>query len=245
MENLIDLVEQLENEQIKLDEKEQIKILQEIEEKLINEYEIIVGNLVIEPLLVEAYYFDEKYFPDISVHSANSSKAPTYMLARERQKNNFGELYVHYGKNDGIDIVLSKGDYYLSFLIKNALIKGEFKSQYYISKAICEKCDKADKCNKGYNCKYYGKVILKPLGKNHHNYEIVFAPRKNVKGNYKNKDLAALPINIIQEHKFTAGKSKSEIIQDYINKKLKSNDYNEENLKRLAKGFIAWEKIIG
>lgn len=239
LKDLEELVNQLKN---KTDEKDQIKILQEIGAKLINAYEIVIDNLVIEPLLVEAYYFDDKCFPDISVHSANSSNAPTYKLARERQMNNFGELYVHYGKNDGIDIVMSNGNYYLSFLIKNALVKGVFKTQCYISNELCKECDKADKCNRGYNCKYYGKVILKPLGKNYHNYKIVFAPRKNVKGDYKNKDLAALPIYKIKDYKFTAGKSKSKIIQDYIDEKLKSNDCNEENLKQLAKGFIAWKK---
>lgn len=123
--------------------EEQIKILKEIGAKLINEYVIQVGNLRIEPMLVEAYYYHKEKFGDKSVHAAYSdSNASTYKLARERQMNKFGELYVHYGCKDGIDVVLSNGDYYLSILIKNALINGEFKKQCAISETICSNCDK-------------------------------------------------------------------------------------------------------
>ena len=54
MEEMKNLVKELEQE---YDDKRQVKILQEIGKKLINEYEIKIGEFTIEPLLVEAYYY--------------------------------------------------------------------------------------------------------------------------------------------------------------------------------------------
>lgn len=263
MEDLKELVELLKNAE---NDEERIEFLQEMGAKLINDYEIVIDDLTIEPLLVEAYYYDKEKFPDKNTHSANPSNANTYELARKRQIGKFGQLYVHYGTNDGIDIVLSDGDYALSFLIKNALVyyksqiqnddekfqSGNFKTQVQISNIICKKinkmnnCDKANECKKGYCCKHYNEdeIILNPLNQSH-KYEIVFTQRKNLKCNYNNKDLAALPIDIIRDYEFTAGKSKTNIIQNYIDKKLASGDYDEEKLKQLARGLISWKKFKG
>lgn len=266
MEDLKDLKELVELLKKAQDDEERINFLQKIDAKLINDYEIVINDLTIEPLLVEAYYYDEEKFPDKNTHSANPSKANTYKLARKRQRGNFGQLYVHYGTNDGIDIVLSDGYYALSFLIKNALVydksqiqnddekfqSGNFKTQVQISNIICKKinkinnCDKANECEKGCCCKHYNKdkAILKPLNKSH-KYEIVFTQRKNLKCNYNDKNLAALPIDIIRNYEFTAGKSKTNIIQNYIDEKLASGDYDEEKLKQLARGLISWKKFEG
>lgn len=245
--DLQELVKKLEKE---YDEGNQIKILQEIGAKLINEYEIEVGNLTIEPLLVEAYYYHKKNFPDTTVHAAKESDAPTYKLARERQKNHFGELYVHYGTNDGIDVILSlRNDYYLSFLIKNAqikkndLINNEMTTQCKISEMLCKECDKCSECQKGNKCKYYGEKILKLVKPK--NYEITFVKRKGLTNDYASKPLAALPINKIRDYPFTAGQSRTDIIQCYIKKKLQTEGYNEEQLKQLAKGLINWKKLKG
>lgn len=240
MDKLRELVENLEKEN---DEKKQEKILQNIGKLLLTEYIIQIGNLTIKPLLVEAYYYNSN-FKDNSVHAANESNANTYELARARQENNFSELYVHYGTKDGIDVVLSNGKYYLSFLIKNALINNKFAAQCKVSQILCGNCDYIDKCNKGINCKYYGTNILKHKD-NIENTEIVFLRRKGLTNEYKDKSLAALPIYKIKNYAFTSGESKTNIVKNYIESQLKTESYDEEKLKELASGLIAWKKLKG
>lgn len=240
MDELKKLVENLEKEN---DEKKQEKILQNIGKLLLTEYIIQIGNLTIKPLLVEAYYYNSN-FKDNSVHAANESNANTYELARARQENNFGKLYVHYGTKDGIDVVLSNGKYYLSFLIKNALINNEFATQCKVSQILCGNCDYNDKCNKGINCKYYKTNILKHKD-NIENTEIVFVRRKGLTNKYKNKPLAALPIYKIKNYAFTSGECKTNIVKNYIESQLKTESYDEEKLKELASGLIAWKKVKG
>lgn len=240
MDKLRELVKNLEEEK---NEKKQGKILQNIGKLLLTEYIIQIGNLTIEPLLVEAYYYNNN-FKDNSVHAAKESEANTYELARARQENNFGELYVHYGTKDGIDVVLSNGKYYLSFLMKNALINNEFAAQCKVSQILCENCDYNSKCNKGMNCKYYGTKILKHRD-NIENSEIVFVKRKGLTNEYKDKSLAALPIYKIKDYAFTPGESKTNIVKNYIESQFKTESYDEEELKELASGLIAWEKLKG
>lgn len=234
------VVEQLEKA-TNLDE--QIYILQEINKTILTKYVIQIGNFTIEPLLVEAYYNCEKKFADKSVHAAYSdSDAPTYTLARERQKDKFGELYVHYGCRDGIDVVLSNGDYYLSILIKNALVNQEYKKQCAISETICEKCDSCNECNKGFKCKYYGGKVLREKASNI-DKDIVFLARKGIKGDFADKKLAALPINDIRKYSFTPGESATTLITNYIKEQLKSGSTDESKLKELAKGIVAWKQF--
>lgn len=245
MDELKKLVENLEKEN---DEEKQKKILQNIGKLLLTEYIIQIGNLTIKPLLVEAYYYNNSNFKDDSVHAANKSNANTYKLARARQENNFGELYVHYGTKGGIDVVLSNGKYYLSFLIKNALINNKFAAQCKVSQILCENCDYIDKCNKGINCKYYGTNILKHKD-NIENTEIVFVRRKGLenenKYKYKDESLAALPIYKIKNYAFTAGECKTNIVKKYIESQFKTESYDEEKLKELASGLIDWKKLKG
>lgn len=240
MDKLRELVKNLEKEN---DEKKQEKILQNIGKLLLTEYIIQIDDLIIKPLLVEAYYYNSN-FKDNSVHAANASNANTYELARARQENNFGELYVHYGTKDGIDVVLSNGKYYLSFLIKNALINNKFAAQCKVSQILCGNCDYNDKCNKGINCKYYGTNILKHTD-NIENTEIVFVRRKGLTNEYKDKSLAALPIYKIKNYAFTSGECKTNIVKNYIESQLKTESYDEEKLKELASGLIAWKKLKG
>lgn len=240
MDKLRELVENLEEEK---NDKKQEKILQNISKLLLTEYIIQIGNLTIKPLLVEAYYYNSN-FKDNSVHAANESNANTYELARVRQENNFGELYVHYGTKDGIDVVLSNGKYYLSFLIKNALINNKFAAQCKVSQILCGNCDYNSKCNKGIKCKYYGTKILLHRD-NTDNSEIVFVKRKGLKNEYKDKLLAALPIYKIKNYAFTSGESKTNIVKNYIESQFKTESYDEEKLKELASGLIAWKKLKG
>ena len=240
LEDLELLVNELANN---TNEEEQTKILQKIGKLLLTEYIIQIGTLTIEPLLVEAYYYNSN-FKDNSVHATKESNANTYELARARQENNFGKLYVHYGTKDGIDVVLSNGKYYLSFLIKNALINNKFATQCKVSQILCGNCDYNGKCNKGMNCEYYGTDILKHKD-NIENTEIVFVRRKGLTNEYKNKSLAALPIYKIKDYAFTPGESKTNIVKNYIESQFKTKSYDEEKLKELASGLIAWKKLKG
>ena len=53
MDELKELVKNLEEEN---DEEKQITLLQQIESKLLNEYNIVIEDTIIEPLRLEAYY---------------------------------------------------------------------------------------------------------------------------------------------------------------------------------------------
>ena len=122
---MTDLVRQLENTSEKT---AQVKILQEIGKKLLTEYVIKVGDITIKPLWVEAYYSDTNTgFVDEAVHG------------NECQKNRYGVLYFHHKTDDqrsGVDICLSCGNYYLSYLLKYTLVNGTFKSQAQLSSMI-------------------------------------------------------------------------------------------------------------
>lgn len=117
MEKLKELVKELEKENNK---EKQIALLQQIESKLLNEYNIVIKGkdkyTVIEPLRLEAYYYpfeNECKFNDPCAHKST------------KKINNFGKLYFieeRYGY-PGIDLCLSLGNYYLSFLIKNSRIE--------------------------------------------------------------------------------------------------------------------------
>ena len=121
MEDLKCLVKKLEQTS---NEKEQIRLLQAIGDKLLTEYVIVIPtlNVTIEPLRVEAYYYpynDTSKFDDPCAHPSST------------KVNNFGHLYFieeKYGY-PGVDLCLSLGDYYLSFLIKNSRVDGKLFKQ--------------------------------------------------------------------------------------------------------------------
>lgn len=97
------------------DPNEQIRILQEISKTILTKYVIQIGDFTIEPLWVEAYYYDQKTFPDCNTHM------------NDKQKNRFSQLYFHKKGHGGLDICLSEPvqdheDYYLSVLLKATLI---------------------------------------------------------------------------------------------------------------------------
>ena len=110
------------------DKDAQVKLLQEIGKKLLTEYVIKIGDITIKPLWVEAYYSDTNTgFVDEAVHG------------NECQKNQYGVLYFHHKTDDqrsGVDICLSCGNYYLSYLLKYTLVNGIFKSQAQLSSVI-------------------------------------------------------------------------------------------------------------
>ncbi len=110
------------------DKDAQVNFLQEIGKKLLTEYVIKIGDITIKPLWVEAYYSDTNTgFVDEAVHG------------NECQKNQYGALYFHHktdGQRSGVDICLSCGNYYLSYLLKYTLVNGIFKSQAQLSSMI-------------------------------------------------------------------------------------------------------------
>ena len=105
-----------------------VKILQDIMKKILLNTKIEIetpdNKVSIEPVCVEAYYKSD-IFKDFSVHEI-----------KDLQTNHFGKLYIHrqggkkanktsiplLNNRGGIDLCLSDGDYYLSFLIREAYI---------------------------------------------------------------------------------------------------------------------------
>lgn len=123
MEKLEELVEKLVAESNK---EKQTKTLQDIGKLLLTEYIIQVGDIKVYPLWVEAYYFNNKNFADPFVHKAE-----------EQKENNI--LYFHHKTDDqrnGVDICLSKGNYYLSFLLKYTLVDDKVRKQSELSPLI-------------------------------------------------------------------------------------------------------------
>lgn len=123
METLKKLVRRLEGE---ADLQKQVAILQEIGEKLVSKYVLSIGDLLVVPLWVEAYYFDRETFEDPFTHRSEDQKGAEH----------FGKLYFHQktdSQRGGVDLCLSLGDYYLSFLLKYTLVNGVFTSQGRLS----------------------------------------------------------------------------------------------------------------
>ena len=144
MDKLKELVRELEG---KTDKEEIVKVLQEIGEKLVTEYKIVVGDISIIPLWVEAYYYQgsNKRADEKNGYNGCFGFVDPFIHGSEEQKGeeNFGKLYFHHKTDDqrsGVDICLPLSDqYYLSFLLKYTLVNGEFTTQSELSGKIREK----------------------------------------------------------------------------------------------------------
>ena len=186
-----DLKEMVCNLKVETVEKDIIELLREIEKKLIAEYVIEAEGLVIEPLWVEAYYFNKNVFSDCNTHLS------------EKQKNRFGQLYFHEKGRGGFDICLSDSeDYYLSFLLKRTLINGEFVKQTEIEDVL----------------KKYGKtkeelenveeVLVKREA--NQNYKVRYTTRIGLeKPCYKEEELAAFSLEAIKKYDFSFARKNS------------------------------------
>lgn len=113
MDELKKSVETLRNAKNKT---EQIKALQNINKALLTLYEIKVGDIVIDPIVVEAYYHTSD-FEDANCHQ------------RPGQMEHMGKLYFHEAGRGGVDICLSDGSYFLSFLLKCTKVNQVFCKQ--------------------------------------------------------------------------------------------------------------------
>ena len=104
---------------------EQIHILQTLGDRLISGFRIQAFGVAIEPLWVEAYYYDAVYFPDRNTHRS------------DKQRDRFGRLYFHDRGYGGVDICLSDSENFcLSFLLKAALANGHFLTQTQLPRAL-------------------------------------------------------------------------------------------------------------
>ena len=181
MDELKKLVENLEKEN---DEKKQEKILQNIGKVLITEYEIIVDGIKIEPLWVEAYYYNQNKFADCNTH------------LDDKQKNRFGQLYFHNKGYGGFDICLSNSDeFYLSFLLKATLINGEFSTQTGIYDFLTAN-DKSES-------ELENKKDILVKKNSPESYEIKYAERVGItKPCYKTKALAMFSFDALGNDKY-------------------------------------------
>ena len=211
----------------KKDEPDKIKEkLQEIGVKLLNEYVIEIDDIIIEPLLVEAYYYDKAKFKDDNTYGASCTECG------EQQTNRYNKLFVHRPHHSaGIDIVLSNGDYCLSYLVKNSLVyykdePSEFRSQEKLIEKLSDLLEekfsvayienKKDVLKEKRN---YGKYGLKAT-----DYEGLFTKRRGTsKGEYADMELACLLLEKIRDYKYSFGKFKA-VAQYMFENKIEPTD---------------------
>lgn len=207
MEKLKVVVKNLEEE---TDRKKQIELLQSINCLLLTEYVIKIRDFIIEPFLVEAYYYCQGKFEDTNTHGFKSEKC------RMGQSGRFGKLYVHKMGYGGIDICLSmREDYCLSFLIKNSLV---YKNAAEENKKFCTQVSllRYLKENLG------GADIIEQKGvlceKNKEAAPVINTVRKGVNGSFKNDELASLSVYSLKEYPLTLekGYTKERIVENYL-----------------------------
>lgn len=167
-----------------------IKKLREIGAKLIGEYVIEVEGITIEPLWVEAYYFNKNVFSDCNTHLS------------EKQKNRFGQLYFHEKGRGGFDLCLSDSeDYYLSFLLKRTSINGEFVKQTEV-KDVLEKYGKTKEELEAATVVLVRKEPKKDAENDDENDDVKHTARIGLaKPCYKEEKLAAFSLKALKKHK--------------------------------------------
>lgn len=207
MKNLKTAVGTLEKE---TDRKKQIEILQSVNKLLLTGYVVKVGDFIIEPLLVEAYYYCPGKFEDTNTHGFKSEKC------RRGQSGRFGKLYVHKMGYGGIDICLSmREDYCLSFLIKNSL---GYKNAAEENKKFCTQVSLLRYLKEN----SVGADIIEQKGvlceKNKEAAPVINTVRKGVNGSFKNDELASLPVDSLKDYPLTLekGHTKERIVENYL-----------------------------
>lgn len=148
-----DIEEEIKNLLQKETESEIVAQLIKINDLFLTQYKLKIDNIEIIPLETEIYYHnDDQPFEDKMIHK------------NELQKNRFGQLYFHrYKKKDrndetntinitrgGVDICISEGNYYLSILLRMAIINKELisginKIQQIFYSQISDKKEKREK----------------------------------------------------------------------------------------------------
>lgn len=227
MERLKTLVSKLEKLE-KDDEKKTVIILKQINEQLLTEYVIKVDDIIIEPLLVEAYYYHPGKFEDFNTHGYGDERC------RKMQSNRFGQLYFHRKGYGGLDLCLSMGDdYCLSFLIKNSLVSHVgFCTQTKLSEQLTKKKTREEMEN-----------IKNVLCKKHRDFEIIHTVRKGLTSEtFQTEALASLPIDKIKDYPFTLekGHSRTDLISEYLKNEAQKTTHTKtrDELSELAKNYI-------
>ena len=115
MNNILTRVHEL----IKISDRQEIvKALQNLEKYILSNYQMRIFDNIVHMKEIEIYYKNE-----------GIGYIDTTMHGRERQKNNFNNLYLH---GAGIDICLSDSeDFYLSILIRGGYVVGKDNCKAY------------------------------------------------------------------------------------------------------------------
>ena len=164
------------------DQQEIIKKLQDIEAELLSKYEAQIGELLIEPIWIEAYYNRKGIFEDDNCH-----KKPD-------QWDHFGEMYFNEVGRGGFDVCLSNGPYYLSFLFKAYLVGGEYNKQTGIYEFFPKKDDQTE-------AKEKFKLCRKETSSRN---QFVFANRVNLKGgSFEEAPLGVFSLDDIRNYDFS------------------------------------------
>ena len=244
MENKAKEIEYLVNRlRMTTDEGEIIDLLQTIGVTLLNKYVVEINDVLIEPLLLEAYYFDEDTFRDCNTYGACD------LDCRKKQSNRFNKLFVHPSKySKGIDIVLSmEGNYCLSYLIKNSLIfdkRGDRKPIGCSQEKLCYELEKSFMINLSKIESNTNVLVDKSI------YDLtvtrsdgLYAKRKGTtKGNHFNDRLACVLLDKIKDfsYSFEKGYSKTFLLREYMNN---HSDANKDKMKKLCEGLICKKEI--
>lgn len=115
-----------------------IKSLQKIMEVLLTRYAIKLDDMIVEPLLLEAYCYD---WADKQNPPGKNDRTGRFLddnCHGAPEQKDFMKLYFHKTGYGGVDLCLSDGPYYLSFLIKCACVnKGPICSQTALYDTLC------------------------------------------------------------------------------------------------------------
>lgn len=189
------------------DESQIVEKLQEILEVLLTTTELRFTKdkttVIVKPLEIEAYYYNEGVFEDECVHNhllQRNRQGQIYLHRRMRKEDFKMSKFLYPYQRVGMDLVLSDSDdYTLAILIKCAEIDSEkIAGQSKVVKKVLEKLgldyndlrdevEKQDK-TKELSCVETQSVLVKCED----NGKIKkFSKRKNVSGNKKNLPLRA------------------------------------------------------
>ena len=227
MDDLRKIVKELEEEK---NEDKQIALLQHIESKLLNEYNIVIKDTIIEPLRVEAYYYpfnDECKFNDPCAHKCT------------KKINNFGKLYFieeRYGY-PGIDLCLSLGNYYLSFLIKNSRIGDTYYKQMDLFDRFQDKRNEIETMDVLERVKNKEQIVFKTSRVGLKKSETIFAHALLA---------SVIELNNSSEYDFERGFGKEMMVANYMfENNIPGTDenikallgYRSQNVKRIIEGM--------
>lgn len=229
MKELIDAIAKL-----KQSGERTVEVLQEIGTILLSEYVLQIGDIIVEPLWVEAYYANnDKGFSDPFIHGA------------EEQKE-FDVLYFHHKTDDsrsGVDICLGedsdKNSYSLSYLLKYTLVDGVFTTQSQLG----------GKIRKAYEAmKADGKRSV--IKKQHHPADVIgyterigLTVKDTDKDAARKKEYAAYKLAIVrdfcQTYPTTATlPQKEKLVDDYLSRNEGSKEkWCKEHLKYCPKKY--------